>query len=582
MTKREGRIAAVVLVFVALSLALLFLGTQRKTKAERPVALRTFTQGGQQHLAVVHGMALHLLDAQGKSLARQPLEELQLSTPPSDMDWTVDASGRVQAWFFEDAHEPRLVRCDLQQISLVQCRQVLAGSTLKVRQGSLAVHFAVDLPGQRVFIADAKGHKVRALALDGGRVLAESGEGQLFFPNRLRLDPQGRLVVADNDNHRLVWLEVRGETPSMLQLQSLQVLAHPDARRSHTRAADFAMLSGANGEPEALWVLALASGQKNGDALVWGPGRMPMGRADLGGWADPLVIEAFGAAAVVADFDGVALYRLGRRGEYLGPFGDEAFQAELQASRETLRQGALLEKLGWASFAATLVVGFLLAWRYGEKPGTRAVHEAFAGLGADLAEVPGSTVELAPAAWYNRQIQWASVGMMTLMLAVVGMLVFVFPHQIPSGWRHDPRIWAAGASVLVIVVLLPVTLWWVLGVMARRVVLTAAGEVQIHSGKRMLASTPVREVIASPQALLVGRVALQYRLAAAFRGPQRWIYDEGQLTRHVLAHLPPENRVTQQQLASLFLKRMPLVQQLAIGVPLLLWLALELWRALTK
>ncbi|HET6827551.1 MAG TPA: hypothetical protein VFH35_02645, partial [Ramlibacter sp.] len=505
-----------------------------------------------------------------------------LSGQPSDMDWTVDASGKVQAWFFEDAHEPRLVRCELQQMRLAQCAQVLAGAGLKAQQGSLAVHFAVDLQGQRVFIADARGHKVRALALDGGRVLAESGEGQLFFPNRLRLDPQGRLVVADNDNHRLVWLEVRGATPRMLQLQSLQVLAHPDARRSHTRAADFAMLSGANGEPEALWVLALASGQKNGDALVWGPGRMPMGRADLGGWTDPLVIEAFGPAAVVADFDGVALYRLGRRGEYLGAFGDESFQAELQASRDRLREGSLLEKLGWVSLAATLAVGFLLAWRYGERPGMGAVREAFANLEPSLAEVPGSTVELAPAAWYNRQIQWASVGMMTLMLAVVAMLVFVFPHQIPSGWRHDPRIWAAGASVLVIVVLLPVTLWWVLGVMARRVVLTAAGEVQIHSGKRMLASMPVREVIASAQALLVGRVALQYRLAAAFRGPQRWIYDEDQLTRYVLARLPAANRVTQQEMVRAMLKRMPLAQQLAIGVPLLLWLALELWRALAK
>lgn len=582
MTKREGRIAAVVLAFVALSLALLFLGTQRKARAERPVALRAFTQGSQQHLAVVHGMALHLLDGQGKRVARQPLEDLQLSRPPSDMDWTVDAAGKVQAWFFEDAHEPRLVRCDLQQMRLGQCRQVLAGSALKVRQGSLAVHFAVDLPGQRVFIADARGHKVRALALDGGRVLAESGEGQLFFPNRLRLDPGGRLVVADNDNHRLVWLEVRGATPGMLQLQSLQVLAHPDARRGHTRAADFAMLPGAGGEPEALWVLALANGQKNGDALVWGPGRMPMGRADLGGWADPLVIEAFGSAAVVADFDGVALYRLGRRGEYLGPFGDEAFQAELQASRASLREGVLLERLGWASFAVTLLAGFLLAWRYGERPGTQAMRAAFASLDAGLAEAPGATVELPPAPWYNRQILWASVAMVVLMLAVVAMLVILLPHQIPAGWRHDPRIWAAGGSVLVIIVLLPLMLWWVLNVMARRLVLTAGGEVQVHGGKRMLAGVPVHEVLASPQTLLVGRVALQYRMAGVLRGPARWIYDEDQLTRYVLARLPAANRVTQQEMARAVLKRMPLVQQLAIGVPLLLLLALELWRALAK
>lgn len=579
MTKREGRIAAVVLVFVALSLALLFLGTQRKAKAERPVALRAFAQGGQQYLAVVHGTALHLLDGQGKRLVRQPLEELQLSREPSDMDWTVDASGKVEAWFFEDAQEPRLVRCELQQMRLGPCRQALAGTALKARQGSLAVHFAVDLPGQRVFIADAKGHKVRAVALEGGRVLAESGEGQLFFPNRLRLDSWGRLVVADNDNHRLVWLEVRGATPSMLQLQNLQLLAHPDARRGHTRAADFAMLPGANGEPETLWVLALASGQKNGDALVWGPGRMPMGRADLGGWSDPLVIEAFGASAVVADFDGVALYRLGRRGEHLGPFGDEAFQAELQASRERLREGSLLEKLGWVSFAATLVVGFLLAWRYSEKPGAQAMREAFAGVEGALAEVPASTVELAPAPWYNRLIQWTSAAMMVLILVIVAMLAFLFPHQIPSGWRHDPRIWAAAGSVLVIIVVLPLTLWWVLNVMGRRLVLTAGGDVQVHSRKRMLASAPVREVIASPQAMLVGRVSLQYRLAGVLRGPARWIYDEDQLTRHVLAHLPPENRVTQQELARVVLKRIPVIQQLAIGVPLFLWIALELWRA---
>jgi hypothetical protein len=85
-------------------------------------------------------------------------------------------------------------------------------------------------------------------------------------------------------------------------------------------------------------------------------------------------------------------------------------------------------------------------------------------------------------------------------------------------------------------------------------------------------------VMASPQALLIGRTMLPYRMASATGKPSRWIYEEDKLVRYLLAHLPPGQRVAQPALTMLAVKRMPLWQQVALGLPLLVVIAFEVWR----
>ena len=285
------------------------------------------------------------------AFGRQPLGELLLTEEPTDMDWTLGADGQAQAWFFEDT-TPRLVRCDLAagKMRLERCTQVAAGAQLKLEPQSQAIHIAVDAGRQRIFIADAKGHAVQVLSLDG-RVLGKSVTGDLFFPNRLRLAGDS-LMVADNDHRRLVWLDVRQEPPTFALRKSLQAGAHPQALSGHTKVTDFAFLPGIDGQPAALWMLAVAQGQKNGTVLVWDAASKPVARAGLGGLADPLAMDRLGDAAVAADFEGVALYRIGAQGQYLGSFGDEGFQRELRSSREQIARASLWVKAGWGELCA--------------------------------------------------------------------------------------------------------------------------------------------------------------------------------------------------------------------------------------
>jgi hypothetical protein len=576
MTPKETRIAAVILTMVAAGAGLQWWGMRLASGADRIGPIRSLSVAGQEQLAVFHANQLHLLDGSGRRLGRQPLADLLLTEEPNDMDWTLAADGKAQAWFFEDT-TPRLVRCELAADAprLERCAQVAAGAQLKVNPRSRAVHIAVDAKRSRVFVADAKGHAVRALSLDG-RVLAESASGMLFFPNRLRLAGDA-LMVADNDHRRLVWLDIRDDKPSFALRKSQQSSEHPQARSGHTKVTDFAFLPDAGGEPSVLWMLAVAQGQKAGDVLSWGAALKPVGRASLGGFADPLAIDRLGDSAIVADF-GVALYRVGAGGEYLGPFGDQVFQRELRSSRDRIAAAGMWTKAAWGSFAATLVIGFLLAWRYSEKPGQRAAVQAFAGLADVVAEIPRAVVELKPQAWVGKQAAVAAGAGALLMLLVPGLLLFAFPHEIPPSFWQKRNVWLLLGLLPLLWVGMGIALWYSWGIAQRRLVL-ANGFAQVLAGDRTVASAQVREVVASPQALLIGRTMLPYRSRTAMGGPGRWIYDEDKLTRFLLAHLPASQRVPQPELARAVLKRTPLWLLLAIGLPFAAFVAFELWQA---
>jgi hypothetical protein len=577
MTPKETRIAAVILTLVAASGALLFQGMRMDDGAERFGPMRTFAAGGQAYVALFHGNQLHVIDAAGRRLARQPLADLQLTDEPTDMDWTVDAGGKVEAWFFEDTL-PRVVRCELAAAGtrLERCATAAKGPQLKSNDRSRAVHLAVDIERRRMFIADASGHAVRAFTLEG-RQLAESVKGDLFFPNRLRIAGDA-LMVADNDHRRLAWLDIAADKPSFTLRKSVRSDSHPQVRGDRARVADFALLPDAQGEPTVLWMLAVAQGQKKGDVLVWGPGMKAAARADLGGFGDPLFIDRWGDGAIAADFDGVALYRLGAKGEYQGEFGDPAFQQELRDSRDRIAGAVRWTRAGWASFAATLVIGFLLAWKFGEKPGQKALAAAFAGMSDVTADIPRAKLELKPLPWFGRQQALAAgIGLLAVLALPVAAFL-LFPHELPPSIWQSPKLLKLIPLVALVWIGMGAAFWWTTRMAQRRIVL-AKGTAQIRLGANVVASAPVLEVIASPQALLIGGVMLPYRGIAWTGGkPGRWIYEEDPLTRYLLAHLPASQRLTQPALARAAMKRMAPWKMVALGLPLAAYVAFQAWR----
>ena len=180
------------------------------------------------------------------------------------MDWTVDAAGQVEAWFFEDSPPNKVTRCvwDEAALALRECATAMSGSQLKVDAGSLAIHMAVNRLGNRIFIADARGGTVQQFDLSGkllGRSPASLG---LNFPNRIRYFGNDNLLVADSDNHRLVWLSFppAGE---MKIISQLAVGSHDQAQSGRSRVQDVAV--GADG---SLWMLASHRVKKSGDVLV--------------------------------------------------------------------------------------------------------------------------------------------------------------------------------------------------------------------------------------------------------------------------------------------------------------------------
>lgn len=576
MTRRESGIAAVILALLACGVALLLWGLRLDDDAGRLGPLRSFTLQGQPALAVFHGGQLHLLDAQGRRFARQPYADLRLTDEPNDMDITAGADGQLQAWFFEDTL-PRIVRCDFarERQRFERCAQVLQGERLKVNARSRAVHMAVDAARQRVFVADAKGHAVRVLGFDG-RTIAQSEPGLLYFPNRLRLAGD-TLMVADNDHRRLVWLDAAGDTPTLKLTGALHPAAHPQAGAGRTKVTDFAF-RGAAGDPSSLWVLGVAQGQKNGQVLAYqGPGPQPVARASLGGHADPLWIDTLGDAAIVGDFDGVALLRVSARGEFLGEFGEPAFRRELADARASVGRSSGVTRAAWALLAGTMVLGFFLAWRYGERPGAREAAQAFAALEAAQPQSRAQPVVLAPLPWFRRQLTLVTVLMLVLTAVPFGVVLWFF------GAELAPLLQRLSASprnlVLLAGVIGAVGVATLLGVrLGQRRIVVEAGRLAIRMGRREQASAPLQELWLSPTALLAGRTMLPYRAAGALGRPGRWIYDEAQITQFVLAHVPPAQRVGAQELARVNLRRTPKWQMALVGAALLAYAAFEFWR----
>lgn len=575
MNKTEKRIAAGVIAMVIASLFLVMLGMQQERKIQRVSSLRSVSVEGAEHLAVVLGDTLRLLDASGRQIVRQPLSELGLSEAPNDMDWVQAADGSTEAWFFDDT-VVRLVRCRLDTAAqrLAPCTTPMSGTSLKINSGSMAVHIAVDPKGERVFIADAKGHGVRVLNFQG-QVLATSAEGVLFFPNRLRWLPEGQLVVADNDNRRLVWLDVSKAVPDFSVTRTLNAADHPNARPGHTKVADFAFSKGASGQRGALWMLAVAQGQKNGDVLVYGDDLKPLKRADLGGASDPLVIDTLGGTLVAADYSAIDLYRVGSRGEFLGPFGDATFRGELIAEGKKARQASVLIKTGWGGFVLTFVLGLLLTLKYGQRPKAPVppaqrpaldVHALFAGV---------KKITLSPEPWFVRQTQWGLWLTILILPLFLAVMVWGFPHEVLSLWNKLNGLTQAKLA-LGFLIPLGMAIGGALRLNFRRVVITPNVVQILHAGK-VLAATPWADVMASPDMLLVGRVTLQIQRRRLGQREGKWIYDEAKMNRYLLDRLSPDQRVTRQQLMTTSLRRLPRWQKVMMVLALLMTIALVLW-----
>ena len=206
MNRRDWMIAVPVLAALTGCLAAFLHGMQIQSSVDGMAALRSLETPAGARVAVVAARALHLLDADGRRLARQDLGAIGLQGNPNDMDLTLDAAGQLEAWFFDDARPlPCVIRCTWNEASAAfrPCLVVASGAQLKWDVTSRAVHLAVDRAGERMFIADARSARVQR----SDRIQEPQGTGhRQGSTQRPRAAPAGRR--AEPGGNRTPALEV--------------------------------------------------------------------------------------------------------------------------------------------------------------------------------------------------------------------------------------------------------------------------------------------------------------------------------------------------------------------------------------
>lgn len=548
MTRREWQLAIPILLGVALAFAGFLYGQRLENTIDRMAALRVVKTTQSERVAVVVNHALHVLDADGHRLARQDIQSLGLTESPNDMDWTVDAQQRVEAWFFDDT-VPRVVRCvwNTEQARLTDCRNAMAGAQLKTDARSFAVHLAVDNVGQRVFIADAKGGRVQVLSLDG-KLLARTDPETvpLSFPNRVRYLGNDTLLVADNDHRRLVWLRFTPGQPPRL-LRTLGSAEHGQARAGRGKVTDAAL-----GPDGMLWMLAVKQGQKDGDVLVFDAQQHAVARAALPDGADPLIIDTLGDTALVADYSLVNLYRIDARGRNLGEFGEAAFRREVRPLGAKTREGALWKTIAQVCGGILIVIGLALGWLYGEKPKRPGQFDMQA------------KAALASRAWADSKLRFpvvlkqtvayaASARKKLLVMALVVVVGIAVPAMPLLRLDYTGKLWGGWTLAALVAwgaVLASAIVWlaWREHLQAIELRVTERKLGWFRNGELVRAAR-LKDVYASTHALLIGSKMIRFRLLGTRTkaGPDR--FDMDLLNRALLSRLPPQNLVSDQALA---------------------------------
>jgi len=567
MTKREWQLAIPILIGLGLCLAAFVHGQNMAHPDGGMIALRVFKAPQGERVAVVANHALHVLDAQGQRIARQDLKALGLSESPTDMDWTVDAQQKAEAWFFDDATVPRVLRCTWSdaQAQLVDCRTAMQGRQLKNNDLSRAVHLAVDRAGERVFIADAKGDRVQSFDLDGKALGSTDPQvAPLLFPNRLRYLGDDTLVVADNDHRRLVWLRVAPGQPTEL-LRSLGSAAHGQARKGRGKVTDVAL-----GPDGTLWMLAVKQGQKDGDVLVFDAQRRPVARAALAGDSDPLLLDALGSAALVGDYSFIRLNRIDAQGRDLGEFGDAAFRGELRPLQQRTGAGALWRTGALVAGGALIAAGLVLGLLFGQKPqrpgqfdaGTRAALADLEQEGAAL-DYPLVLRQL-PA--YRAEVRKQLLGLAIAGLAFTGLLV-----AMPLFLSPDPgKLLGQWRSIALVCFMVGMA---ALGLLLACRELMRSGELHVSQdglawfqGGKVVCAVPLVRAYASSNALLLGHRTIRLRMPTLRPKVSTTMFDMELFNRAVLARLPAGNLVNDQALAWQAVKNRPLRQRVALGL----------------
>ncbi|HYQ71977.1 MAG TPA: hypothetical protein VET88_08620 [Gammaproteobacteria bacterium] len=287
---------------------------------------------------------LYVLGEHGRLEDRIPLAELGLQdTTLTDLLAMPD--GRL---LIGSSEATGIQACDLVQR---RCSAFIQSGAQPVS----AFKMAWDVPRQRLLVADGERHRILVYDGNGTLVLASrGGERHLQFPNTLQLTADDTAIVADTNQHRLVWLDAATLATEYREMPVDNALGN--FRR--VWPTDFAVAP-----EQRYWVILDNDLLENGDVLVFDADGKPLQRVALPADWDPIKLRARPHDVLLAGFDSVDLVSISPDGKVITPFGDAAFRSELAAMRARREAASRWWHLWiWAAIAPLAVIAGIAAW----------------------------------------------------------------------------------------------------------------------------------------------------------------------------------------------------------------------------
>ena len=387
-----------------------------------------------------------------------------------------------------------------------------------------ALMVAADEQRGRLYFSDNANHRLILTDADG-KVLDVSAPRRVMHPNELAVEKSGELMVVDTDHRRLVRISVERDVfgADLWEMKTDSGLSRP----GRYLPMDLARSPEGN-----WWVLIAREGMKDADLVLFGGDGKALKRVDLGPDSDPTRVVSVTGGLLVADPTRVTLTRVSAKDARAAPWGDSAFQAELdglRASRSLWRNLRLAAQL--------LVVVFPLAgiwalWRLGE----RLPVPPQAAIPATPQPVSGGTRWLDVLPEFKKRVRRLAI----TMLVVVGGTSIALLYFFESALQSFPlALQLFSLAILGLTALLPVILLVRLPRAWRTRLGTDGKRFLLDLGDGKVRGYPFEALVVNGRQLLAGRRLIQLR---AGRG-NRPLFDEKELAGYVLSRIPPSNRV---------------------------------------
>jgi hypothetical protein len=392
-----------------------------------------------------------------------------------------------------------------------------------------ALMVAADEQRGRWYFSDNANHRLILTDADG-KVLDVSAPRRVMHPNELAVEKPGELMVVDTDHRRLVRISVERDVfgSDLWEMKTDSGLSRPGRRLP----MDFAR------SPEGdWWVLIAREGMKDSDLVLFGSDGKALKRIDLGPDSDPTRIAAVPGGLLVADPTRATLTRVSAKDGSAAPWGDSAFQAELDGLRASRSLWRALRLAAQALVVVFPLVGIFALWRLGERlpvPAQAAVPET-------PLPVSGGTRWLEVLPDFRKRARRLAITMLVVLGGASIAMLYVFESALQSFPRGVQIFFLATlaftALAPVILLVRPPRAWRMrLGTDGKRFFL--------DWGDDKLREYPFEALaVSNGRQLLVGRRLIPLRL-----GRGQSLFDEKELAGYVLSRIPPSNRVGPYQL----------------------------------